>query len=746
MNLAPAPETLDLLNERPNAEAMPNVQDYLRVVFRYLWGVVGLGVLGGLIAAYQAYTDTPIFRASAEILIERDPARYVSIQDVYREQSYDNGDYFQTQYELLKSRPIAERVVAKLGLDEFDRPPPQVRGFNWRRLIGRETASVPSANKAPVAQRTEAAVNLVQGSIQVLPVRNSQLARLTIDGPDPELITKLANAAGQAYIEEMLEGRLQMAQEASTWLNERISGLRQKLQDSEKALQEFRDRERMIDIKGVDSLTAEQITQNSSRLTEAKRERIDKETIYRQVQQVKAKGGRIDQIASIASNPLIAELRRADSQAESAVSELSQRYGPLHPKMIEAKTTRDAARAALERQLDLIEASVAKDYEISQAREGQVAGELGAAKGEMQDLNRKQYQLAALQRDVESNKQLFEMFQTRFKETSASSGMETANARIVELARVPTSPIYPDKRKAILVGLFLGLTLGISLAFLLDHMDNTLKGGEDVERRLGVPVLGMLPKLKTTGRKDFGPLSYFKEQPKSSFSEAVRTIRTGVLLSAIDHPHRRVLVTSSVPGEGKTTLASNLAYALGQMRKVLLIDADMRRPSVHRGLPEASDAKGLSHFVSGEANISDCMTHIEGTNLYVMRAGAVPPNPLELLSSKRFEDALEGLSKAFDHVIIDCAPACAVSDALVLSRMVHAVVYVIRSDSTPWQLADQGLKRLRRVNAPLVGAVVNQVLPRKGRYGYGYSYAYGKYYYYGDGYYHDYGYNAGKKS
>jgi capsular exopolysaccharide synthesis family protein len=463
------------------------------------------------------------------------------------------------------------------------------------------------------------------------------------------------------------------------------------------------------------------------------------------VQQVKSAGGRIDSVASISANPLVAELRRNDAQAERTVNEVSQRYGPMHPKMVEAKIARDAARAALDRQLDQIAASVQKEYEIARDRENQIAGELGSAKGEMQDLNRKQYQLSALQRDVDSNKQLFDMFQTRFKENSASSGMETANARIVEAARVPKSPVYPNKQKAIMVGLLLGLTLGISLAFLLDHMDNTLKGGEDVERRLNVPVLGLLPKLKTSGKKDYGPLSYFKEQPKSSFSEAVRTIRTGVLLSAIDHPHRRVLVTSSVPGEGKTTLASNLAYALGQMRKVLLIDADMRRPSVHRGLPETSEAKGLSHFVSGEANISDCMTHIADTNLYVMRAGAVPPNPLELLSSKRFEDALEGLSKAFDHVIIDCAPACAVSDALVLSRMVHAVVYVIRSDSTPWQLADQGLKRLRRVNAPLVGAVVNQVLPRKGRYGYGYSYAYGKYYYYGDGYYHDYGYNAGKK-
>jgi len=740
------PSSFDSVSDRPVPSQLANLQDYLRIVVRHGWGVLGLAVLGGLIAWYQCYRAVPIYRAVSSLLIEREPARFVSVEELIRDQYYDSGEYYQTQYELLKSRPIAERVVKRIGLESFEKVPVQAPSFWSRFWPGSSEQPAPAKVEGPVDIRTARAVALVQSSIQVQPVRNSQLVRIVYSGPDPELVTRLANVTGQAYIEEMLEGRLQMAQEAAGWLNERIGNLRTKLGESEQALQAFRDRENLVDIKGVDSMTAEQISLGGVRLAEARRERIEKEADYRQVQQAKSQGTRLDSVPVLLANPLVADMKRAQVAAERTLSELSQRYGPMHPKMAEAKAGYETANAALERQLELAVLGVTKAYEAAQSRESQLSSEIGSAKSDMQSLNRKQYQLAALQREVDANKQVFDMFQARFKETTASGGVQSANARVVEPALEPKYPFYPNTRRTVGFGLALGLLLGIGLAFVLDHLDNTLKGAEDVERRLGLPVLGLLPKLKSTvmGKRDSSPLRHVRENPKSSFSEAVRSIRTAVLLSAIDHPQRRVLITSSVPGEGKTTLASNLAYSLGQMRKVLLIDADMRRPAVHRAIPELGQTLGLSQFVSGEATIAQCLHHVEGTNLFVMRAGAVPPNPLELLSSKRFEDALEGLSKAFDHIIIDCAPACAVSDALVLSRMVHAVIYVVRSDSTPWQLADQGLRRLRRASAPLIGAVVNQVIPHKSRYGYGYNY--GKYYYGGEGYYPDYGYHSGKGS
>jgi capsular exopolysaccharide synthesis family protein len=735
MNLAPAPDTLEAgTGERQSAV---NLQDYLRVLYRYKWGIVALAIIGGLLAALKAYSDTPIYRATSTLLIERQAARFVSIETVYQANpGYDFGEYYQTQYEILKSRPLAERVVEKLGVAAFAPKAEAPKGFSLSKLFGATPA--PSAPPSAEAQ-FESAVGTVQGALQVQPIRNSQLVKLQYEGPDPELIATLANTLGQAYIEETLEGRLEMAESASSWLNERLAGLRTKLEESEKALQAYRDQERLIDVKGVDSLAAQELNLATERLAAARRERVDKEALYRQVQQARQSGGSLDGIPALLTYPLVGELKTAAVAAESTRNDLAQRYGPRHPRMVEAQTAAETARAALERQLEAVADGIARDYESARSREAQLSGELGSAKGEVRDINRKQYELTRLEREVESNRQLYDLFQQRFKETSASGGVQNANARVVEKAQVPGGPVFPNKRRTTMVGVLLGLALGVALAFLLDHLDNTLKGTDDVERRLGLPVLGLLPRLETTGDKDRSPLRHFADSPKTSFSEAVRTVRTGVLLSAIDHPHRRLLVTSSVPGEGKTTLSVNLAHALGQMRKVLLIDADMRRPAVHRGLPDLETMKGLSQFVAGDAQISECVSKVGDTGqVFVMPAGPVPPNPQELLSSHRFAEALESLSAAFDHVIIDCAPSCAVSDALVLSRMVHAVIYVVRSDSTPYQLAEQGVKRLRRVNAPLIGAVVNQVVPKKGRGGYG------KYYYYGDGYYHDYGYGAGK--
>ncbi len=738
MNLAPSTDVIvEPQASAERASGMPNLQDYLRTLLRYKWGVIGLALIGAVLGTLKALTDVPIYRAGSTLLIERQAARFVSIDAIYQNSpGFDFGEYYQTQYEILKSRPIAQRVVNKLGLATFDTPPAKPGIFSLSRWIGGNAAP---AQPPSDAARFESAVGLVQGSVQVQPIRNSQLVKLVFEGPDPALITKLANTLPQAYIEETLEGRLQMTETATQWLNERLTGLRQKLEESERALQEYRDRERLIDVKGVDSLATQELELATERLAQARRERADKESLYSQVKQVRDSGGSLDSVPALATYPLVGELKTALVEAERNLREMTQRYGPKHPKRIEAQSSYDNARAALDRQLASVADGIEREYSAARQREGMIGGELGSAKGQVRDINRKQYELSRLEREVTANRELYEQFQTRSKETSAAGGVQNANARIIEGALEPGAPVFPNKQRTAMVGLMLGLLLGVALAFLLDHLDNTLKGPDDVEQRLGIGVLGQLPRLDTKGDGDRTPLRHFAESPKSSFSEAVRTIRTGVLLSAIDQPHKRLLITSSVPGEGKTTLSVNLAHALGQMRKVLLIDADMRRPAVHRGLPELKPEKGLSHFVAGEASISDCVQRLGDSNVFVMPAGPVPPNPQELLSSKRFEDALASLSNAFDHVIIDCAPACAVSDALVLSRLVHAVVYVVRSDSTPWQLADQGLKRLRRVGAPLIGAVVNRVVATKGRYGYG------KYYYYGDGYHHDYGYSHGSK-
>jgi polysaccharide biosynthesis transport protein len=731
----------DALEAAPPADGreLPNLQDYLRILMRFKWGVLALMVACGLISVLRAYSETPIYQATATLLIERQAARFVSIEEVYRgNQGWDFGEYYQTQYEILRSRPLAERVVDKLGLDPFRPKAAPEPGFSWRKLIPGNKPAVPAKPPSDVELRN-AAIGGVQGSLSILPVRNSQLVRIQFRSPDPIFAATLANAHSQAYIEETLEGRVQMSQTASNWLNERTAGLREKLEQSERALQEFRDRERLIDVKGVDSLAASELSLASERLSEARRERSEKEVMFRQVQDARTRG-ELDKLPILLNSPQVIDLKQAVIDAERSLGELSGRYGPKHPRLVEAQTSLSTARTALSRQLELTASAVEREYLAARTREGEVSGEMGSAKGEVRELNRKQYELQALQREVDSNRQLYEVFQNRYKETAASGGVQSANARLIEAALPNGTQVYPNKRRSALIGLLIGLALGIALALVLDHLDNTLKGADDVERRLGLPVLGLVPRLPDSAEAAEAPIRYFASHPHSSFAEAVRTIRTGVLLSAVDQEHKRLLITSSVPGEGKTTLSMNLAFSLGQMKKVLLIDADMRRPALHRGLPDQRQSPGLSEFITGEAKVSDCLRQLPNSQVFVMPAGVAPPNPLEILSSRKFADALDNLGKAFDHVLIDCAPACAVSDALVLSKLVHGVVYVVRSDSTQWQVARTGVKRLARIDAPIIGAVVNQVVPRKGAYGYG------KYYYHGDGYYSDYGYAKRKKT
>ncbi|MGE3298359.1 MAG: GumC family protein, partial [Porticoccaceae bacterium] len=697
---------------------LPNVQDYLRVLLRFKWGILVLTLAVGMISLLRAASETPIYQATATLLIERNAARFVAIQDVYQtSQMWDFGEYYQTQYEILRSRPVAERLVDSIGLDAFDVLPAKAEGFSLSRLWPWAAKPAPTA-KPSDPERRNAAIATVLGGLGVVPVRNSQLVRLQMKHPDPKFAADLANAHARAYIEAMMEGRLEMSQTASNWLGERTTALRAKLEQSEKALQEFRDRERLIDLKGVDRLASNDLTLASGQLSEVRRERAAKEARFREVERARA-AGTLASLPDLLADPLVSEFKQGLVAAERSAREFASRYGPKHPKRIEAEAALATTRAALDQQLQIAATAVERDYQAARLRESEVAAELGQAKGEVRDINRKQYELGALQRDVDANRQLYELFQARFKETSAASGVQTANARLVESALPNPAPVYPNQQRSLMIGLLLGLALGIALALVLDHMDNTLKGADDVEQRLGVPVLGLVPRLPSSETASDAPIGYFGSHPHSSFAESVRTIRTAVLLSSVDQAHKRLLITSSVPGEGKTTLSMNLAFSLGQMKKVLLIDADMRRPALHKGLPGQNQSPGLSEFVTGEAKISDCLRKIVGANVYVMPSGLSPPNPLEILSSRKFTDVLDSLGNTFDHVIIDCAPACAVSDALVLSKLVHGVVYVIRSDATQWQVAQNGLKRLARINAPLIGAVVNQVVPRKSGAGYG---------------------------
>jgi succinoglycan biosynthesis transport protein ExoP len=370
----------------------------------------------------------------------------------------------------------------------------------------------------------------------------------------------------------------------------------------------------------------------------------------------------------------------------------------------------------------------------AQANVAQLEKQFEEAKAKLQQVNRKEFDVQQLDRDVQANRQLYDTFLTRAKQTDVGSGdVQAATARVVDPAIPPGGAIWPDKKRILGTSLLLALLAGIGIAFFLERLDNTLKTGEDVEEKLHEPVLGILPALRQQGAKRTPPERAFIDQNQSHFAEAIRTVRTSVLLSGLDNPHKCVLVTSSLVGEGKTTVAMNLAFALAHLQKVLLIDADMRRPSLGEMCGFNRDAPGLSNLIAGTASAAECIRKVADSDVHVLPAGIIPPNPLELLSSQKVALLLEKLGNIYERIVIDSAPAQIVSDPLVLAQHANAVIYVAKADVTPYQVVSAGIKRLLEVDAPVIGVVLNRVdLEKVAKYG---KYGYYKQYYANYGYY-----------
>ncbi|OAD22475.1 protein-tyrosine kinase, partial [Candidatus Thiomargarita nelsonii] len=349
--------------------------------------------------------------------------------------------------------------------------------------------------------------------------------------------------------------------------------------------------------------------------------------------------------------------KEIEAGALGKVAELSKRYGAQHPTMIAAKAELKAAQDNTIKQINQVIDSFSKEYQVANANVAALQKRMKQLEKQVQDITQKEYQLRVLQRDVETNRQLYDMFLARFKETDVSQTQQSSVGRVVDPAVVPIYPTKPRKKLLIALALMVGFVLSVMLAFLLDYLDNTLKGGEDVEQKLGLPLLGILPKVKVSKKEKFKLAHLLLREGKSQFAEAIRTIRTGIMLSKVDNPHKVLLVTSSVPYEGKTTFAINQAFALGQMNKVLLIDADMRHPTVGRAFGLTQESPGLSELITGTKEMSDCIHTMEEAAIDLIPSGAaLPPNPLELLASQHFKDILTKLEQSYEYIVIDSTP------------------------------------------------------------------------------------------
>jgi polysaccharide biosynthesis transport protein len=706
---------------------------YFRVISIHKWSIIGFATFITLLTVLYASSLEPIYEATATILIESQEDNLISIEDVYGPTGRYR-EYFETQNQILKSRHLAEKVIDALNIPkhpdydpDIKKPPGLVQTFfSWFRKDSTDEAKV----APPDYIVRNGIVGRFIGNLKVAPVRDSKLIKVTFASRDPELSAAVPNKLADVYIYSNLQGRLDITKKASGTLTERLTDLKKNLQKSEKALQDFREKEKLIELGGVDSLDEKELDQITVGLVQARRNRTEAETIYRQVSALEGQPiEAFESIPAVLKDGSVQSARNSMSKAELKVSELSKRYGPKFPLMIAAKSELETTKNNLTTHILNVIKSIKKEYEVARAEESHLISEMNRTKRNVGELNRMGGQLQALERDVEGNRDIYETFLNRFKETSAVSDIQPVHARVVDPAMRPSGPSRPNKRRIILMALVLSLIIAIMIAFLIEALDNTMEDGQDVEEKLSLPVLGILAELKIWLNKDVKLLRYFTDNNHTAFAENIRTIRSSVLLSGLDDKQKVILITSSVPGEGKSMLAVNLALALGHMGSVLLIDCDLRRPSIKKVFGLDSNNIGLSHFMLGTHTLEQAIHSFKNERIHVMPAGNIPPNPLEMLSSQRFAKGLEAMKNNYDHIVIDSPPAVSVSDAIVLSRLVNQVIYMIKADETPYQLAQEGIKRLQKVEAPIIGAVLNQVSPprKSSRYGYYYTYyGYGK--------------------
>lgn len=698
---------------------------YWRSIARRKWMILGAAVTIAALSAAIVNSMTPIYSATATVIVEQNKPKVSPTEDVST--VGDSREHIQTQAEILKSRAVAINLVEKLNLTthpDFDprqRKPGVVEQIKKQLGLGSEA---PAWTEEDIKT---AVVQAVMGATAIEPVRLSQLIKVSFESPDPVTASTLANGIAQAYIDSDVEARSVLNGRASEWLGSRLEGLKKNVEDSERALQQYRENANIVETRGLaQSGTTRQIEDLTTRLVAAHQRRLAAESAYNQVNGAK---DRPDILPVVMRNTLVQQLKEAEADAEKRVLELSNRYGPEHPRMIQAEAELKQARENTRRQVNVVVSSLANEYELARANERGLQDALAEAKGSVKQMNRKEFELASLERALATNRQIYELFLNRFRETKASRDLQSnAVARIADPATTPEYPIKPKKEQFIAIAFVLGLLLGGLIALLLERLDITLKSADDVEEKLGKPMLTALPLISGKAGSSVG--RQYLEDPKSAFSEAVRTARTGILLSANDAEHLSVLITSSVAGEGKTAVAVNLALAQAQTKRVLLIDADLRRPSLCSALGLDPHKPGLTNLLAGSASFSDCLQRVPGSSLYAIASGPVPLNPLEMILSQRFQQLMQALSGTCDVLIVDSPPVHLVSDAVVLSTLTTGVVFVVKADSTPYPLARRCIRTLEEAEARLFGVTLNQLDFKKASRYYG-AYAGGYYKYEG---------------
>ena len=715
------------------------LREYMRVLIKRKWMVLAciLGIFGATLVA--SLRQTPVYEAIGRIAVNKADSNVITFKDSIPVVDYMDPSDLDTEVRILQSDLLALQVVRQLNLDkrpEFggqpDRPQPNLVADP---LLGDSS-------------RTTALLGGFKGNLRVSSIPNTRIMEIHYRSTDAQLAASAVNTLVATYIEQNFKTKFESTMQASNWLSKQLVDLQMKVETSQEKLVRYQKEHEILGIDEKQNITTAKLDELNKELTSAESERMQRDAAYRQTQstdpEAVAAAISADSVGNTTSvgSGLIDKLREQQANLKIQIADLSTQFGPAYPKVAQLNNQLKEIDRQFQSETRKAVDHLRGQYLAALQRENMLRDAFEKQKQQANKLNENAIEYSLLKRDVETNRTLYEGLLEKLKEAGVTAGLRSNNIKILDAARVPTAPVEPNIPRNLLFALVLGITSGVGLAFLLENMDNTVRTTEQAQLISALPSLGMIPlgskwpangshaKQLTLASSKEAVEIVTQARPQSQMAESYRALRTSLLLSSLGAPPKVIMVTSARPQEGKTTTAINSAIVLAQKGvRVLLVDADLRRPSVHKTLG-LGPRSGLSNVLTGSATLQQAITVSPVLpNLFILPAGTPPPNPAELLASTNMKQVLDELREQFDHVVVDTPPTLSVTDAVVLSPRVDAIILVIRSGQTTKQALRRSRDILMQVNAHVTGVLLNAVDLSSPDYYYYYEYQ-GKYTHY----------------
>ncbi|MFY9558880.1 MAG: polysaccharide biosynthesis tyrosine autokinase [Terriglobales bacterium] len=716
------------------------LREYLRVLIKRKWIITAciVGIFAAV--AIASLRQTPVYEAVGRIAVNKADSNLITFKDSMPVMDYYDPTDLDTEARILQSDLLALQVIRQLNLDK-------------RTEYGGQTApKQPNLVADPLqndSARTTALLGGFRGNLKVSLIPNTRIIEIHYRSTDPTLAANAVNVLAATYVEQNFKTKFESTMQASDWLSKQLVDLQMKVETSQEKFVRYQKEHEILGIDEKQNIITQKLDELNKELTAAESDRMQKEAVYRMTQtsdpDAVASAVSSDPAATLAgtgSSPLLDKLHQQQADLKIQIAELSTQFGPAYPKVAQLNSQLKEIDRQLQGETRKAVDHLRGQYQTALQRESMLRNALEKQKQEANRLNENAIEYSLLKRDVETNRQLYEGLLEKLKEAGVTAGLRSNNFRIVDAARAPAAPVEPNIPRNLAFALMLGITSGVGLAFLLESMDNTVRTTEQAQLISALPSLGMIPlgskpssngnggkRLALTSSREVVEL-VTQVRPQSQMAESYRALRTSLLLSSLGAPPKAIMITSARPQEGKTTTAINSAIVLAQKGvRVLLVDADLRRPSVHKTLG-MGPRSGLSNVLTGSATLEQTITPSPILpNLFVLPAGSPPPNPAELLASSNMKDVLNELREQFDHIVIDTPPTLSVTDAVVLSPRVDAIILVIRSGQTTKQALRRARDILMQVNAHVTGVLLNAVDLTSPDYYYYYEYQ-GKYSHY----------------